>query len=430
MAVVVQNEWLHREQGAGSGGQSCRTCLTDWIEPVQTACENAGLVEAWAAGVLVVRRCLDMCAAGRGAGRHAIAVQASFACVHTHTDHSFCLGVCAGAREVVLLDREHLALQCGLASASATLRGGAKVEGLQVGSPLSGSSSSSSSSSADSSGSLTGSIADGDEIGGQPPKPDQEVDKAAARHNHWAHLPLPSFWFHGPDLQRAIPNAANLAAVNEEHAGQAGSHGLAHPSGADDLGVCEEQRQGHQTGGAVDGNGQCRSNGVKRAGRAADHDSVGSDGNSSSDSEAQDGGSSSSSSCGYTSRNGSSGSGSSSSSLGRDVNIAGLSGSGQKSQTPHVWSFPLDWSDHEQVELLAQRCNSSSSSSSFGGSRGGGNAVSGSSRVSSGRGAGIFEGNSSRGRRSSTAPPFDVVLACDVLYEARAVQPIARIIPK
>eukprot|EP00967_Tisochrysis_lutea_P072039 scaffold95911_cov19-Tisochrysis_lutea.AAC.1 len=208
MAVVVQNEWLHREQGAGSGGQSCRTCLTDWIEPVQTACENAGLVEAWAAGVLVVRRCLDMCAAGRGAGRHAIAVQASFAC----------------AREVVLLDREHLALQCGLASASATLRGGAKVEGLQ------------------------------------PPKPDQEVDKAAARHNHWAHLPLPSFWFHGPDLQRAIPNAANLAAVNEEHAGQAGSHGLAHPSGADDLGVCEEQRQGHQTGGAVDGNGQCRSN--------------------------------------------------------------------------------------------------------------------------------------------------------------------------
>jgi len=277
---------------------------------------------------------------------------------------------------------------------------------------------------------LTGSIADGDEIGGQPPKPDQEVDKAAARHNHWAHLPLPSFWFHGPDLQRAIPNAANLAAVNEEHAGQAGSHGLAHPSGADDLGVCEEQRQGHQTGGAVDGNGQCRSNGVKRAGRAADHDSVGSDGNSSSDSEAQDGGSSSSSSCGYTSRNGSSGSGSSSSSLGRDVNIAGLSGSGQKSQTPHVWSFPLDWSDHEQVELLAQRCNSSSSSSSFGGSRGGGNAVSGSSRVSSGRGAGIFEGNSSRGRRSSTAPPFDVVLACDVLYEARAVQPIARIIPK
>ncbi|KAF5830761.1 hypothetical protein DUNSADRAFT_14081 [Dunaliella salina] len=405
----------------------------------------------------------------------------------------------AGAREVVLLDREPLALQCGLASASATLRGGARVEGLQVGSPLNGRGSSGSSfegchgnsenrngstgsqrnsesrhgdmegcQAARAGDSSTSSTSDSTDRGeeGQLLQSYQGADKATA-HRRWAHLPLSAFCFHGPDLHVALPNTASLDGVDEEHVKQAGSYCSAHSSGAGGLRLCEEQRQAKQAELAV-GQGAWRWSGgagdaptAEECDRAGSHGSIGcqseapngaSSGSSdyisrsvssssddinssgSSDQFSRGGGSSSSccSSSNHFSRTGSSSSNSDSdsSSHGRRGDTAGRSSS-ERGPTTHVWSFPLDWSNPELVEQLAQRCtsgrssSSSSSSSRAGDSRGtrDGGRRPGSSSVWGG-------GRSSKRPGGSTPPPFDVVLACDVLYEASAVQPIARVIPK
>jgi len=72
------------------------------------------------------------------------------------------------------------------------------------------------------------------------------------------------------------------------------------------------------------------------------------------------------------------------------------------------------------VEQLSEECSSRDRKTR----------VSASTRRGSSSGKASSSSNSSVTPARRSSPPFDIVLACDVLYEKDAVEPIAKLLPK